>query len=278
MDLWRILVLAVPEQGLDCDFDRPAHLANHDGLVRRMPGRSTAVDNVSLSGPKLLSGIGQLVVESGRKAAGKKPGEPLRGRAGSFCVETDVHYPTDVNLLWDAMRCAVRTSRQRRKSPERVEEQLSLSAGLAGHRLLGGEKIPQGEKVFSIFEPHTRWIAEGKAGITQELGVPVCVVEDQRRFILHHRIMWRGGDIDHAAALSVLGSAGCCGIGSASTSPAARASAPPSIPEADFRATIRAVGGARLSAIRSNVVYTTFSNAIGTCRSGSCGSVRVQYT
>ena len=150
MDLWRILVLV----------DRPAELASQHGTVRRMPGRSpalghaceqqTAVDNVSLSGPKLLSGIGRL-------AAGKKPGEPLRGRAGSFCVETDAHYPTDADLLRDAMRCTVRaaarladgwpapagfdgwrqhhylsrraeklsdqvrTSRQRKKSPERVE-------------------------------------------------------------------------------------------------------------------------------------------------------------
>ena len=32
----------------------------------------------------------------------------MRGRCDSFVVETDVHYPTDVNLLWDAMRCLVR--------------------------------------------------------------------------------------------------------------------------------------------------------------------------
>ena len=31
-------------------------------------------------------------------------------------------------------------------------------------RLLQGEAIPHEEKVFSIFEPHTRWCAKGKAG------------------------------------------------------------------------------------------------------------------
>ena len=31
-------------------------------------------------------------------------------------------------------------------------------------RLLDGEKIPHQEKVFSIFEPHIRWIVKGKAG------------------------------------------------------------------------------------------------------------------
>jgi len=34
------------------------------------------------------------VVESGHRVAGKKPGAPLLGRCDSFCVETDVHYPT----------------------------------------------------------------------------------------------------------------------------------------------------------------------------------------
>ena len=38
-----------------------------------------------------------------------------------------------------------------------------------------------GEKVFSVFEEHTRWIAKGKAGVPVELGVPVCVVKDQHQ-------------------------------------------------------------------------------------------------
>ena len=46
-----------------------------------------------------------------------------------------------------------------------------------------------------------RRVAEGKAGINQELGVPVCAVEDQRRFVLHRRLLWQGGDAGHAAAL-----------------------------------------------------------------------------
>ena len=66
------------------------------------------VDNVSLLTPELLSAVGRLVVESGHKVAKKKPGEPLRGRCDSFVVETDVHYPTDVSLLWDAVRCLLR--------------------------------------------------------------------------------------------------------------------------------------------------------------------------
>ena len=51
-------------------------------------------------------------------------------------------------------------------------------------RLLKGETIPHEEKVFSIFEPHTRWISKGKAGCPVELGVPVCILEDGRGFVL----------------------------------------------------------------------------------------------
>ncbi len=66
-------------------------------------------------------------------------------------------------------------------------------------RLLRGETIPQEEKVF--FEEHTRWIQKGKAGVPVELGVPVCVVEDQYQFILDHKILWEGGDTDIAVSM-----------------------------------------------------------------------------
>ena len=58
--------------------------------------------------PELLVEVGRLVVESGHAVARKKPGERLRGRCDSFVVETDVHYPTDLGLLWDAVRCLIR--------------------------------------------------------------------------------------------------------------------------------------------------------------------------
>lgn len=56
-------------------------------------------------------------------------------------------------------------------------------------RVLQGQSIPHGEKVFSLFQPHTEWISKGKAGVPVELGLRVCVVEDQYRFILHHQVM-----------------------------------------------------------------------------------------
>ncbi len=54
-------------------------------------------------------------------------------------------------------------------------------------RVILGEVIAHEEKVFSIFEPHTEWISKGKAGVPVELGLKVCILEDQHQFILHHQ-------------------------------------------------------------------------------------------
>ena len=124
--MWRILVLGVLKQGLGCDFDRLHNLANHHETVRAILGHSdfadkthyelqTIVDNVSLMRPELLAEVGRLVVESGHAVARKKPGGRLRGRCDSFVVETDVHYPTDLGLLWDGVRCLIRRRRERRR-------------------------------------------------------------------------------------------------------------------------------------------------------------------
>lgn len=56
-------------------------------------------------------------------------------------------------------------------------------------RVLKGEKIPHNEKIFSVFEEYTEWISKGKAGVPVELGLKVCILEDQYGFILNHRVM-----------------------------------------------------------------------------------------
>ncbi len=71
-----------------------------------------------------------------------------------------------------------------------------------GHsRVLNGETIPHNEKVFSIFEEHTEWISKGKAGVPQELGLGVCILEDQYGFILHHHVMEKQKDVDIAVSM-----------------------------------------------------------------------------
>jgi len=67
---------------------------------------------------------------------------------------------------------------------------------LISRRVLNNEKIPHGDKIHSIFERYTEWICKGKAGISQELGKRVCVIEDQYGFVLHHEVMNKVGDKD----------------------------------------------------------------------------------
>jgi transposase, IS5 family len=53
-----------------------------------------------------------------------------------------------------------------------------------------------------VFQPHTEWISQGKAGVAQELGVRVCVVEDQHRSILTHQVMEKTTDTEVAVAIT----------------------------------------------------------------------------
>jgi len=114
MALWKILVCGVLRLDLNEDYDRLHELVNHHDTLREMLGHGafndeyyhyqTLIDNVSLFTPELLDKINQVVVNAGHDLVKKKGSEALRGRCDSFVVETDVHYPTDINLLYDAMR------------------------------------------------------------------------------------------------------------------------------------------------------------------------------
>lgn len=118
MMLWQMLVLAVLKQGLDCDYDRLQELANEHGTLRLMLQHPhddnfkytvrTLKNNVDLLTPEVLAKVNRLVVREGLKVAGKSRGAGLAARVDSFVVESNVHHPTDLNLLWDATRVAVR--------------------------------------------------------------------------------------------------------------------------------------------------------------------------
>ena len=124
MDLWQVLVLGVVRLGLDANYDRLEHRANYDLLLRQTLGVSetpwgqdavvfnhqTLRDNVALVDDALLKEIHALVAAAGRKVFAKKagaPAEPLEIKVDSYVLETDVHFPTDLNLLWDAGRKCV---------------------------------------------------------------------------------------------------------------------------------------------------------------------------
>ncbi len=124
MDLWQILVLGVVRLGLDADWDRMEHIANYDSLVRQMLGvpatswgekakvfgHQTLRDNVALLDEVVLREINARIAAAGRKVFAKEVGAPLAAleiKVDTYVLETDVHFPTDLNLLWDAGRKCV---------------------------------------------------------------------------------------------------------------------------------------------------------------------------
>jgi len=123
MNQWTILVLGCLRLCLNADFDRLHELANQHRTLRLMLGITdwdektfslqTLKDNLRLFTPEILARINQAVVEAGYGLLGKKnTPAPVAGRCDSFVVETDVHFPTDINLLFDALRVLLRICAQ----------------------------------------------------------------------------------------------------------------------------------------------------------------------
>lgn len=116
MELWKILVLGTLRLNCNWDYDKLQEIANNHKILRQILGHGifdenyyalqTLKDNISLFTPEILDKINQLVVKEGHKVLGKEE-ESIRSNIDSFVVETDVHYPTDINLLYDAIRKVV---------------------------------------------------------------------------------------------------------------------------------------------------------------------------
>jgi transposase, IS5 family len=294
MDLWKILVLGTIRLNCNWDYDKIHDVANNHKVIREFLGHTilefdqqyalqTIKDNVRLLTPDVLDRINQVVVKHGHTIVDHRAHEPLKGRCDSFVLETDVHYPTDINLLWDAIRKVIELiskecdnlgisewrqhrhilkkikqlfnkARRLKRSNSKDEKKKAIKAqqvikacqdyillvdqylnrarlsitilndmgiGNIGRtmliehfmahadrqidqirrRVIKGETIPHCEKVFSIFEEHTEWISKGKAGVPQELGLKVCILEDQYGFILHHQVMEHQTDDQVAVAM-----------------------------------------------------------------------------
>ncbi len=300
MEQWTILVLGVLRLGLNTDYDRVHELANQHQTVRKILGHGDWSDekqyslqslkeNLRLFTPEILDEINQAVIRSGHTLVKKSPNsgeidiDKLDAKADSFVVKTDVHFPTDFNLLLDAIKTTIRESvvlaerfqlsgwrqhqyryrtiksqyrliqKTRHSNSKKEEVKAAKEAELEEQcliylqqaldirdqalktfneaeelgampietarlvefigylqmledqiyrRICLNEKIPHNEKIFSLYEPHTEWISKGKAGVPVELGLRVCIVEDQHRFVLHHQVMQQQTDDKIAVSIT----------------------------------------------------------------------------
>ena len=215
--------------------------------------------------PVILEKINHLVVAAAVEAR-LEDGNALR--VDSTVVETNIHWPTDATLLWDAVRVLTRligrlreiagkdvprfpnrrrsarrrmqklqrmTAAQRESQQvstyrqllaiteqvrdnarlsvdatarsggknlafvlviETLREQISGICRLADQvvdqtrrRVLKGEQVPTGEKIYSIFEPHTDLIKRGKINRPIEFGHKVFLAESAHGLITQYRVL-----------------------------------------------------------------------------------------
>jgi len=122
MNLWQIFVLAQTRLALNISYDRLHDLANNHHTLRQILGiertweqkrieieYQNIVDNVKLLNDETLKQINEIIVKMGHDTFKKKETEALHLKTDSFVVLSNVHFPTDYNLLWDSARKSIDT-------------------------------------------------------------------------------------------------------------------------------------------------------------------------
>ena len=120
MDLWKIFVLAQTRLALNIDYDRLHVMVTNDSVLRQLLGieretgfeheeigLQTIKDNVRLLDDKTLKKLNDEIVKVGHIVFKKKETEALSLKTDSFVIESNVHFPTDYNLLFDSARKAL---------------------------------------------------------------------------------------------------------------------------------------------------------------------------
>jgi hypothetical protein len=116
MNLWRIFVLGTLRLNCNRDYDKLQEIANNHRTLRQMLrhsfmdndfnySRQTPNDNIRWFTPEIIDKINNVIVSAGidlQLQLNKKTTD--HARCDSFVLETDVHFLTDINLLWDAVR------------------------------------------------------------------------------------------------------------------------------------------------------------------------------
>jgi len=184
MDLWHILVLAVARHTLSTNWDRLEHLANYDELIREIMGvhatafiendkiefgYQTILDNVSLLDENLLAEVNGLIVEAGHSVLKKKEKEEaLRLKTDSYVLETNVHFPTDLNLLWDSSRkCLDIIGKLKReinlpgwRKIKHIRKTIKSIFRATSHQVFKGKKEEAKKQSVKIYLHHTEELAQ----------------------------------------------------------------------------------------------------------------------
>ena len=141
MDLWSIFVLAQVRLCLNLSYDVLHDLANNHHNMRCLMGvekgfgferiefeYQNVYDNVTLLTDEMVWELNQVILGFGHgEVFKKKESTALLLKSDSFVVESNVHFPTDYNLLWD---CA-------RKCIDTVSRLMNMHSDIEGWRKIG---------------------------------------------------------------------------------------------------------------------------------------------
>jgi transposase, IS5 family len=115
LSYWEVLVLAAVRLGCNYDYDALQDLAENHRTLRQILGVADDAidperppylwhrlrDNLCLLQPETIEEINHLLVAVGHEL---EPTAAEQVRGDTFVVETDIHYPTEANLLGDGLR------------------------------------------------------------------------------------------------------------------------------------------------------------------------------
>lgn len=118
MNLWTLFVLSQVRLCINADYATLWNMSNNHRTMRMIMGierefgferiefeYQNIYDNVNLLTDELVKELNDIILSFGHKEVfKKKEAEPLRLKTDSFVVESNVHFPTDYNLLWDSAR------------------------------------------------------------------------------------------------------------------------------------------------------------------------------
>ena len=119
MDLWQIFVLAQYRLGMDLTYDELDYMVNEDKTLRSLLGiqgnefgvpqqeisYQNLIDNLSLITEEMIQKINAVIISFAHGEVFKKKEVVAYAlKTDSYVVESNVHFPTDYNLLWDCGR------------------------------------------------------------------------------------------------------------------------------------------------------------------------------
>ena len=144
MDLWCIFVLAEVRLCLNLSYDVLHDQANNHHNMRCLMGvekgfgferiefeYQNIYDNVTLLNDELVTELNKVILSFGHgEVFKKKASTALCLKSDSFVVESNVHFPTDYNLLWDCTRKCIGT----------VSRLLNKHKNIEGWRKIGNWK------------------------------------------------------------------------------------------------------------------------------------------